>query len=160
MSQLTARAPGMVGTALAEDDLYCGLIADGHHVSRAAVDIAWRCKGSERLMLVTDAMPSAGTGLAEFMLQGKRIRVKDGVCQDENGTLAGASLDLASAMRNMMAMTSCSLGEAAAMASATPANFLGLSHERGSITVGKRADLVVTDPALKVLETYIAGRKA
>lgn len=157
MSQLTAREPGMVGAALRMSHAWCGLIADGHHVSPASADIAWRCKGTERLMLVTDAMPNAGTSLTEFMLQGRRIVVADGVCKTEDGTLAGASLDLAAAVRNMMAMTGCSLAEAVAMASSTPAAFLGLAQERGTIAPGLRADFVVADTGLNTLRTIAGG---
>lgn len=148
----------MVGSALSLDDAWCGIIADGHHVSGPAIDVAWRCKGSARLMLVTDAMPNAGTDLEEFMLQGRRIVVADGTCRDEAGTLAGASLNLGAAARNIMAATGCSLGEAVAMATSTPAEFLGLAHERGAIARGLRADLVITDAELNVLRTYVAGR--
>jgi N-acetylglucosamine-6-phosphate deacetylase len=73
MSQLTAREPGVVGQALADPDSWCGIIADGHHVSATALEIAWRCKGSDRLMLVSDAMPPVGSQDKEFFLMGKRV---------------------------------------------------------------------------------------
>lgn len=157
MSPLTSREPGMVGAALSMEDAWCGIIADGHHVSAPSVKVAWRCKGKRRLMLVTDAMPNAGTDLSEFDLQGKRITVDNGVLKDESGTLAGAALDLGTAVRNMMNMTACSLPDAVAMASATPAAFLGLSRKRGAIAPGMHADLVVVDGGLNVINTMIGG---
>ena len=157
MSPLTARAPGVVGAALALKDTWCGIIADGYHVSPASLKIALQCKGRDRLMLVTDAMPNAGTDLGEFNLQGKRITVAEGILRDESGTLAGAALDLGAAVRNIMAMTACSLADAIAMASATPAAFLGMADQRGVISPGRRADLVVASPGLNVVSTVIGG---
>ena len=157
MSPLGTREPGMVGAALDKENTWCGIIADNHHVSPAALRIAYRCKGPEKLMLVTDAMPPVGSGQKEFLLQGKRITVSDGVCRDPDGTLAGTALDMASAVRNMIKDTGCSLADASIMASTSPAAFLNLSDERGTIEVGKRADLVILDEALDVRATLIGG---
>jgi len=157
MSPLGTREPGMVGAALDEESAWCGIIADNHHVSPAALRVAYRCKGPEKLMLVTDAMPPVGSGQKEFLLQGKRITVSDGVCRDPDGTLAGTALDMASALRNMIKDTGCSLADASIMASTSPAAFLNLSDERGTIEAGKRADLVILDESLDVHATLIGG---
>jgi N-acetylglucosamine-6-phosphate deacetylase len=159
MSQLRAREPGVVGQALADRDSWCGIIADGHHVAAAALEIARRCKGPERLMLVTDAMPSVGTTLTSFTLQGKPVTVSNGVCRDPDGTLAGAALDMASAVRNMAQLTGCPLAEACRMASAAPAGFLKLDNERGAIAPGLRADLVILDRDRQVAATIIGGEE-
>lgn len=145
MSQLTAREPGMVGAALEDDRCWCGVIADGHHVSAASLRVAYRCKGPEKIMLVTDAMPPVGSEKQEFSLMGNRIGVKDGVCVDANGTLAGAALDMASAVRNMKEMTGCSLADASLMASASPAAFLGIQSKAGRIQAGLPARFVILD---------------
>jgi N-acetylglucosamine-6-phosphate deacetylase len=158
MSQLTAREPGVVGQALADPDSWCGIIADGHHVSPVALEIAWRCKGAARLMLVTDAMPPVGSSQSEFVLLGKRVTVRDGVCLDQHGTLAGTALDMASAVRNMARLTRCGFAEACRMASSTPAAFLGIADRRGSIAAGQAADFVVMDADLRVRSTIVAGR--
>jgi len=158
MSQLTAREPGVVGQALADHESWCGIIADGHHVSATALEIAWRCKGSGRLMLVSDAMPPVGSEDREFLLMGKRVTVRNGICVDADGTLAGTALDMASAVRNMVHLTQCSLAEACMMASQTPAAFLGLENQMGSIRVGQRADLVIMDSSCRVRSSIIAGR--
>jgi N-acetylglucosamine-6-phosphate deacetylase len=158
MSQLTAREPGVVGQALADPDSWCGIIADGHHVSPVSLEIAWRCKGAARLMLVTDAMPPVGSSQSEFVLLGKRVTVRDGVCLDQHGTLAGTALDMASAVRNMARLTRCGFAEACRMASSTPAAFLGIADRRGSIAAGQAADFVVMDADLRVRSTIVAGR--
>ena len=100
MSPLNHREPGAVGAALLDPDCWCGLIVDGRHVHPAALQVALRCKRPDRFMLVTDAMPNVGAAEDSFMLQGKRITVKDGVCVDENGVLSGSAIDMASAVRN------------------------------------------------------------
>jgi len=158
MSQLGAREPGVVGAALDHGDTWCGVIADGVHVSSASLRIAYRCKGSEKLMLVTDAMPPVGSSENEFFLMGNRIIAKDGVCIDAKGTLAGAALDMASAVRNMMKFTGCTLAEASMMASTSPAAFLGLQHRTGSIKAGLLADFVVVDKQLNVVKVFNNGQ--
>ena len=108
-------------------------------------------------MLVTDAMPPVGSSSDEFELMGNRITVKDGVCVDAAGTLAGAALDMASAVRNMMLASDCSLAEASQMASSSPAAFLGLEQSTGTIRTGMRADFVVLDAQFNAIKTIIAG---
>jgi N-acetylglucosamine-6-phosphate deacetylase len=158
MSQLGARKPGVVGAALDDRNSWCGVIADGHHVSPVSLRIAYKCKGPERLMLVSDAMPPVGSAVTSFRLLDKIVKVSDGVCRDQNGTLAGTALDMASAVRNMMEFAAIGLPQAVALASANPAVFLGLSACSGSIEVGKRADMLVADSDLRVRMTWMRGR--
>lgn len=157
MSPLTSRAPGLVGASLERDELVCGIIVDGHHVAAATLRIALRCKPAESLMLVTDAMPSVGHDADTFMLQGKRIHVRGSKVTDDAGTIAGSNLDMASAVRNSVAMLGAPLETAVAMASHSPARFLGLAGELGVIAPGYRADLVALDESLHVAATWISG---
>lgn len=156
MSPLHHRQPGMVGAAF-DSDCYCGLIVDEAHLHPAIVRLAIKAKGVERTMLVTDAMPSVGTRDGEFTLQGKRIEVRDGICRFEDGTLAGSHLDMASAVRNTAELTDLAVPRVAAMASATPARFLGLEATHGSIAAGQRADWVWLDADLQPRATWIGG---
>lgn len=156
MSALHHREPGAVGAAL-DSDTFCGIIVDGAHVHPAAVRMAAKVKGAGRLMLVTDAMPSVGTDATEFVLQGKRILVRDGLCMFEDHTLAGAHLDMAAAFRNMVEMTGHSVPEVAAMASTAPAHFLSLEATHGCIASGRRADWVWLDSELRHRGTWIGG---
>ncbi len=160
MSPLGSRDPGVVGAALHDANSWCGIIVDGHHVSPVVLQIALRCKRHDRFMLVTDAMPSVGTTQGSFLLQGKKILVRDGKCVDENGTLSGSAIDMASAVRNAVAMLGIDLPQAARMASTYPAEFLGLEHELGRIAPGYRANLVLADEQLNVLDTWIDGQSA
>jgi N-acetylglucosamine-6-phosphate deacetylase len=155
---LTSREPGVVGAALHDSRSYCGIIVDGVHVDPVVLQIALRCKARDRFMLVTDAMANVGTKQESFILQGRHIQVRDGVCVDEDGTLAGSALDMASAVRNAAGLLDLGLMEAVQMASANPAAFLGLSAEYGQIAAGCRANLVWADDQLQVIDTWINGR--
>lgn len=159
MSPLTHRAPGVVGAALDAPGCWCGLIVDKAHLHPATVRIAINAKGMDRIMLVTDAMPSVGTDAASFILQGKRIEVHHGVCTYEDGTLAGSDLDMAAAFRNTVEITGLPPTDVARMASEAPAAFLGLSATHGSLTVGRRADWAVLDSAMRPRETWIGGAR-
>jgi N-acetylglucosamine-6-phosphate deacetylase len=102
-------------------------------------------------------MPAVGSSAGSFILQGRTIQVVDGVCRDENGTLAGTALDMASAVRNAVQLLDLTIAEAARMASEYPAAFLGLDHELGRIAPGFRANLVLLDDDLRVQRTWIEG---
>jgi N-acetylglucosamine-6-phosphate deacetylase len=158
MSQLTGRAPGVVGAALEDPESWCGIIVDGRHVDPAVLRIALRCKRRDRFMLVTDAMPSVGASEKSFSLQGRMISVEDGVLVDEDGTLAGSDTDMATTVRNAVTLLGLDLSEAARMASRHPAEFLGLGGELGRIAPGYRANLVLVDDDVGVRETWIDGR--
>ncbi|MBS0479835.1 MAG: N-acetylglucosamine-6-phosphate deacetylase [Proteobacteria bacterium] len=160
MSQLANRAPGMVGAALEDDTTFAGIIADGYHLHAATLRVAVRAKGVHRLMLVTDAMPSVGTGDTGFILQGREIWRDGDTLHGADGVLAGSTLTMAGAVRGMMAQGRVSLASAAAMAATTPAAFLGQRDLRGAIAAGMRADLVLVDDDLDVHETWIGGESS
>ena len=153
------RAPGAVGAALEDDRTIAGIIVDGHHLHPATVRVALRAKGPERLMLVTDAMPSVGATQPNFILQGRVIHEEDGLLRDDQGVLAGSSLDMASAVRNLMIQTGAPLRTAAMMASSVPARFLRLDDDTGAIAAGLRADLVLVDNDLNVVRSWIGGQE-
>lgn len=157
MSPLTSREPGVVGAVLENQTAWAGLIVDGRHVEPVTLRIALRTRPLDRFMLVTDAMPTVGMTDKSFDLQGRHIRVVDGVCVDDHGTLAGSDLDMASAVRNATRMLDLSLEEAVMMASAAPAAFLGLDGQRGRIAPGLAADLCLLDDELNVTATWIDG---
>jgi N-acetylglucosamine-6-phosphate deacetylase len=157
MSQLSAREPGVVGAALWDDRLFAGIICDGIHVDPTSLRIAFRCKGRDRLMLVTDAMPLVGTNDRQFMLQGRQITLHDNRLTGPDGTLAGAHLTMIEAVRGAVALLEVSLADALIMASRTPAAFLGLDSELGRIASGYRADLVAFTADYEVLGTWIGG---
>ena len=159
MSPLTGREPGVVGAALSDQKSYCGIIADGRHVHPDVLKLALKCKPHDRFMLVTDAWANVGTALTSFKLQGATITIKDGVCVDENGVLAGSAMDMSRATRNAMSLLGLDLHGAVTMASRAPASFLGLA-DHGEIAKGMRANFVAADDALDVQNVWIDGGRA
>jgi N-acetylglucosamine-6-phosphate deacetylase len=158
MTPLGSREPGMVGAALEDRASHFGLIVDGHHVHPASLRIALAARGLDGAMLVTDAMPPAGTDMAQFDLQGRTIFVRDGTLRSDDGTLAGSALTMDMALRNSMTMLGLSLSEASLLASGNPAAFLGLAGLTGAIRPGLAADLVHLDDALRVQRVWVNGR--
>lgn len=157
MPPLTGRAPGPVGAALDDPDAFVGIIADLFHVSVASLRIAIAAHGWQRMVLVTDAMPTVGSGLTEFFIDGNVITRKDGRLTRGDGTIAGSDLDMATAVRNCVNALGLPVEAALHMASAAPAEYLRLDHERGRIAPGYRADLVLLDDDFAVTETWIDG---
>ena len=158
MSQLSGRAPGMVGAALLSEAVFCGLIADGFHVDPQAIAIALSAKRGARLFLVSDAMPSAAGGPARFALQGRPVEAVGGRLQLADGTLAGANITMLDALR--VIRSEVELPEAINMATAYPATFLGLHGKFGRIAPRYQASLVHLDDELNVLETWIDGQSS
>lgn len=157
MSPLGHRAPGLAGSALASDRLIAGLIADGIHVHAAALQIAIRAKGPERIALVSDMMSAAGMPPGGYELGGQSV-ITDGIAARlPDGTLAGAVLTMDQAVRNIAVWTNCGPAAAIRMATETPAASLRLT-DRGTLAPGARADLCLFDETLHVVGTVIGGR--
>src|SRR5215470_11925240 len=159
MPPFAGRAPGIVGAAFAEKRLTAGIIVDGIHVDPIAVEAAFAAKGADAMALVTDAMPSVGTRLNQFQLMGRTISLSEGCLTAQDGTLAGAHLDMASAVLNVVKLAKLPLEAALRAASLTPATFLGLEHERGALVCGARADMVALTPDLEVIGTWVEGEE-
>jgi N-acetylglucosamine-6-phosphate deacetylase len=157
MPPLAGRAPGIVGAAFAEQRLTAGIIVDGVHVDPIAVRAAFAAKGADAMALVSDAMPSVGASLNEFQLMGRTISLREGRLTAEDGTLAGAHLDMASAVRNAVNLAKLPLDDALRAASSTPARFLGAERERGALICDARADMIALTPDLDVIATWVDG---
>ena len=158
MSQLNGREPGMVGAALADPESFCGLIADGYHVHDAAMKVALAAKAGNRIMLITDAMPTAAGGPDSFALQGRAVHLVNGKLVLDDGTLAGSNLTMDEAVRYCVERLGVSLEDALRMASLNPASFLRRDHELGRVKSGYLASLVHLSDDLQVLETWIDGK--
>jgi N-acetylglucosamine-6-phosphate deacetylase len=158
MRPLTSREPGPVVAALENPGAFLGIIVDGVHVSPAMLRLALR--GLGRPTLVTDAMPPVGGKLSQFWLYEREVKVIDGVCRTVDGTLAGAGIGMAVAVRNCVRLLDVSLEEAVSFASRNPAAFIGLDHLLGMLAAGYRADMVAIEPEeVTVLETWVAGSR-
>jgi N-acetylglucosamine-6-phosphate deacetylase len=153
MSGLHHRAPGLAGAALADDRLSCDLICDGVHVHPAAVRVAARAKRG-RLVLITDRVAAgAGFGAGALIDDGTALRLAD-------GRLAGSRLTLDRALHNAVSFAALTRLEAVAAVTLRPARLLGLERERGTLRAGARADLALLDAQDRVVETWLAGRRA
>lgn len=153
MGQLGNREPGLVGAALDLGDLSVGLIADMIHVHPASIATALRAKkGPGQIFLVSDSMATAGSDIAGFTLNGRWIARDGDRLSLEDGTLAGAHLELATAIRNMVNVVGIPLSQALAMATSVPAGVIGRQAQLGHLRAGAVANFVqLTD------DLYLAG---
>jgi N-acetylglucosamine-6-phosphate deacetylase len=157
MRPLGSRDPGPIAAALESPGCWYGLIADGEHVHPAMLRLALR--GLGRPVLVTDAMPPVGGTQGTFRLYGETMQVRDGRCLRTDGTLAGAMLDMASAVRNCVRLLGAPLPRALHMAGTAPADAIGLGDRLGRLAPGCRADMAALEPEeVHVFRTWVAGR--
>lgn len=145
MSPWLGRSPGLVGAALSRNDVYAGIIADGHHVHYGSIQLAQAIK-PERLILVSDATPPVGTTLDSFMIGGQEVFYQNGRCLSADGTLGGSALTLMEAVGNCVQEAGIGLGEALRMASLYPARAIGVDGTLGLLAPGYRANVVLFDP--------------
>ena len=148
---------GVAGSALLYDELNCEVIADLFHVSASALKLLVKSKPLDKITLVTDAMRAKWLSDGESELGGQRVYIKDGECRLADGTIAGSTLKMNHAIKNMVKSVGISLTHAVDLATANPARLLGIYHEYGSISVGKRADLAVLDSDFRVIMTIRDG---
>ena len=162
MGPLHQRAPGLPGAGLADPRLSLGLIPDLIHLHPGVLRLAWEAKGRAGLVLVSDAICAAGLEDGEYSFGGRRIHVESGVCKDDEGRLAGASVDLFEGMNRFAGATGVSPCAAFQASAANPARHLGLSGERGQLAPGARADLLCLerseDGRVALQGVYLAGR--
>lgn len=159
MRPLHHRDPGVVGAAfLSGSSVLCEVIADGIHVHPKAIEALWRIKGAGGLCLVTDAMAAAGMPEGVYELGGLQVTVKGRECRLADGALAGSVLTLDSAVGFMVREVGVPVHEAAMMASFNPARQIGLDGRKGSLRVGKDADIAVLDEEFRAVATWVGGR--
>jgi N-acetylglucosamine-6-phosphate deacetylase len=159
MPPLLAREPGPVGVALAGPDLVAGVIADGHHLHPATLSAFWRALRPDRFLAVSDTTAALGLSDGRARLGDQEVMVADGTVRLADGTLAGSAASLMACLEVLMTTTGCSLAEAVATATTTPARLVG-DPTRGSLDSGRRGDLVVIDDTggrLQVIATVVGG---
>ena len=155
MTPMTHRAPGVVGAAL-NSDVSCELIVDTYHVDPALYEMVYRMKG-RKLCFITDCLPAGGLPEGEYTLGGAKIIYKNNLCKLEDGTIAGSVLKLNKGVWNVYTNTSIPLYECVNCATLNPANAIGVADKKGSIEVGKDADIVILDKEFNVKKTIIGG---
>ncbi|EGR0109392.1 N-acetylglucosamine-6-phosphate deacetylase [Vibrio vulnificus] len=157
MRGLHHRDPGVVGAGLLHPECYVEMIADGHHVHPAAIEVAHRCCGS-RMTLITDAMCATGMPDGQYTLGEYQVEMKQGVVTTQEGGLAGSTLTLIEGVKNIQRWLNLPFEQAWLMASHTPAKSLGIQHQLGTLEVGKRASMVALDSDFSIDKTWVNGR--
>jgi len=158
MTPLSHREPGTVGAVLASPEIRAELIADNIHVHPAAMQILYAAKGRDGVLLITDAMRGTGMPDGEYQIDERTVFVRDGAVRLPDGTLAGSTLTMERALRNLIDATGQPLDTVWPCSSLNAARALNLAHRKGSLEVGKDADLVLVDAALNVQMTVAEGR--
>lgn len=152
------RAPGTLGAAF-DTDAYVELIADNVHATPMAQRLAYRVKGRDRVILITDALRACGLGDGPSELGGQRVFVQGERATLADGTIAGSVATMNRCLRLFLENTGASVADAVAMVTKNPAEDLGIYGERGSLTPGKRADITIFDEQIAVYDTIIGGRR-
>ena len=152
------RAPGVVGAAF-DTDAYVELIADNVHACPMAQRLAYRVKGKDRVILITDALRACGMGDGPSELGGQQVFVQGERATLADGTIAGSVATMNRCLRLFLENTGASVADAVAMVTKNPAEDLGIYGERGSLTPGKRADITIFDEQIAVYDTIIGGRR-
>ncbi|MED1470358.1 N-acetylglucosamine-6-phosphate deacetylase [Bacillus salipaludis] len=160
MRGLHHREPGVAGAALLRDELIAEMIVDGVHVRPEMIELAYKLKRKEGLILITDSMRAKCLKNGQYDLGGQQVNVRDGKAFLDDGTLAGSILRLGDAVKNILTFTGCSLEDAIEMTSVNPAKQLNIYDRKGSIAEGKDADIVILDDQLKVYMTICRGKVA
>lgn len=157
MAPLDHRNPGILGAVMLASEISCELIADNIHVHPAVMKILHRLKGSHRIILMTDAVRPTGMREGKYKLGGKSVTYQSGEIRLKDGTLAGSALTLEKGLRNFIQATGCKLDEAWQCASLNPAQLLRIEDKKGSIEIGKDADLILVDEKWDVRLTMVGG---
>jgi N-acetylglucosamine-6-phosphate deacetylase len=157
MLGLHHREPGTAGAVLADERIYAEVIVDGVHVHPAIVRVLVQAKGINRTILITDAIRAAGLADGDYDLGGQIVHVAGGIARTSSGSLAGSTLTLDKAVRNVMQFAGVSLNQALAMASRVPAEAMRWSGRKGVLEPGADADVILFDASLNVRGSIIAG---
>ncbi len=157
MHPLHHREPGLLGACLTKPTIACQLVADGVHVHPAAVELLYRMVGCERIILITDAVQAAGLHDGSYVLGDLAIVVRQGTAWLPDGTLAGSTLTMLDAVRNVIDFLQIPLVNAFRMGSLNPAQSLGLNRT-GWLRAGYAADVLLLSPELELQRTIVGGQ--
>lgn len=157
MRNFNHRDPGVVGAVLTDERVKCEMICDGVHIHPSAMKMAYRLKGKDGLILISDAMMATGLKDGEYTLGVQKVFVKNGEARLQDGTLAGSTLTLNRAVYNMVHKVGVPLDEAVRMASLNPAKVAGCSYRKGSIEIGKDADIIIFDGEVNIKSVIKSG---
>lgn len=158
MREFHHREPGIIGAALTHKELTVSVIADGIHVHPSAIEVLFRAKGADKIVLITDAIRAAGMSNGVYELGGLNVTVKNGTCRLNSGMLAGSTLTMNAAVRNMVNFLGIPLSDALKMASTNAAEIFGFANTKGGLEEGKDADITILNGDFSVQSTIVRGR--
>jgi N-acetylglucosamine-6-phosphate deacetylase len=156
MRPFSHRDSGVIGAVLTSPDVTAELIADGVHVEDTAMRLLLQAKGAGGVILISDGISATGMPDGKYSLGAFEVTVSGGVCRNAEGKLAGSTLTLDRALRNIVGL-GASLGDALRMLTLNPAKLLGIEYKKGSLRVGADADIVLLDDALNVTQVWTRG---
>lgn len=157
MRAFSHRDPGIIGAAMLDNRIACEMICDGIHIHDAAMRLLYKIKGKDKIILISDAMRAAGLDDGEYDLGGQNVFVKGYEARLANGALAGSTLTLNRAVKNMINLVNVPLVEAVRMATLNPARQIGIDDKVGSIKTGKIADLILFDENINIEKVFVEG---
>ncbi|MFC4402180.1 N-acetylglucosamine-6-phosphate deacetylase [Gracilibacillus xinjiangensis] len=160
MNGIHHRDIGAVGAAFMLDPLYAEIIADKVHVSAEMLKMAYQMIGSDRLLLITDAMRAKGLANGNYDLGGQRVTVDNNTAILEDGTLAGSTLKMIDAVKNMLELTNADTKDIIKMTAVNPAKRMNIFSRKGSIKAGKDADILVVNNQWEIAYTFCHGEIA
>ncbi|HVH71855.1 MAG TPA: N-acetylglucosamine-6-phosphate deacetylase [Candidatus Dormibacteraeota bacterium] len=156
MRPFTHRDPGVIGAVLTSPEINAELIADGVHVEEAAMKLLLKAKGHERVILISDGLSATGMPDGKYMLGGFEVTLTNGVCRNAQGILAGSTLTLDRALRNIVNL-GVPLADAVRMLTLNPASLLGIEFKKGSLRIGADADVLLLDQSLHIANAWARG---
>ncbi len=156
MRPFSHRDPGVIGAVLTSPEVNAELIADGIHVDEIAMKVLLQAKGPEHVVLISDGTPATGMPDGKYKLGGIDVIVVDGVCRDLNGKLAGSTLTLDKALRNIVGL-GIPLANAVRMLTLNPAAVLGIEFKKGALRTGADADILLLNEALQITRVWTRG---
>ena len=159
MGQISAREPGVVGSALHFENTFASIIVDLHHVHPSLIQLAYQLKPTGKLFFISDSMATINHGKPSFELYDEVVNESDGRLVNSEGKLAGSSITQIDAVKNAYQKCNIPLNQALAMASRYPAEYLGIENHLGSLKPGYRADLVHFDSNFKVHNVWVSGKQ-
>ena len=159
MGQISAREPGVVGSALHFENTFASIIVDLHHVHPSLIQLAYQLKPKGKLFFISDSMATINHGKPSFELYDEVVNESDGRLVNSEGKLAGSSITQIDAVKNAYQKCNIPLNQALAMASRYPAEYLGIENHLGSLKPGYRADLVHFDSNFKVHSAWVSGKQ-
>ncbi|MBN2594260.1 MAG: N-acetylglucosamine-6-phosphate deacetylase [Sedimentisphaerales bacterium] len=158
MPSIHHRKPGPLLAIFENENVTAQVITDGVHIHPSALKFTYEKLGSDRTIPITDGMQAIGLGDGMFIYNGIEYESKSGAARYKDGTLIGTALGLSQILEKFITFTNCPFATAILMATKNPAKLLGLENNKGSITVGKDADLILLDDNLSVQTTIVAGK--